>query len=221
MTEQSAYNTGYTSHFSHAAAGKINDTAQPSGETGAIWIAWKGSAGNYTIAYAVSVDSTVGNRSFFNRDTVTYTGPVDTSGNGTPDGSNPVLKAGPMGTTVVDPDVAVPAEVIAAVNTFAINVGLTDITPSDALVATTRSLGLGYNGTNPIRSSFAGTLATPVAFSTGARPFTLNQLGRGPGRRLREHERYRARAALAAYQRPPAPRRAPAPSSARTLTVSP
>ena len=166
ITEQSAVaKSGYTNHYSLAGGAFIQDANGVSGgEKGNIWIAWSGSAGNYTIAYNVQVDSTVGDRSFFNNDKITTTGAA-------PDNS------GYPGSGDTTP----PAEVFTAVQAAAINVALTDITPSDALVATSRSLALGYNKTNPILSFFkAGETATPVAFSTSNRGFQLVSIGASP-----------------------------------------
>jgi hypothetical protein len=166
ITEQSAVaKSGYTNHYSLAGGAFIQDTnGVAGGEKGNIWIAWSGSTGNYTIAYDVQVDSTVGDRAFFNNDRITVTrGASDQSG-----------YAGSSDTTP-------PSEVFDAVQAAAINIALTDITPSDALVATARSMSLGYDKTHPILSFFkAGETATPVAFNTASRGFQLISIGASP-----------------------------------------
>ena len=163
QVEQGAVqNTGYSNHYSLASGAHIVD---PVGlpESGNIWIAWSGTAGNYTIAFDVQVDSSVGDRSFFKRDTVTTTGAA-------PDNS------GYPGSGDTTP----PAEVFTAIQNAAINVGLTDITPADAEVATARSIALGYSVTNPIKSDFTTAQADPVPFSISSRPYQEFRFGAAP-----------------------------------------
>ncbi len=154
-------NSVYTNHYSLKGGASIVDPSRT--EVGNIWIAWKGSQGNYTIAYYVQVDSTVGDRAFFNSNSITIT-------RGAPDNT------GYPGSG----DTLPPTEVFDAVAAATINTAFTDITPADALVATNRSIGLGYNATtNPIKSNYSGATASPVAFNLN-RAFDLNQIGAAP-----------------------------------------
>lgn len=170
---QAFLNQSYANHYSLGsnAAFQIVDPGAPN-ESAQVAIYWQGMPGAYQIAVFYQVDSTVGVRSFFNSDTLT----APTS-----------LSAVPTPTNVGQPgsgDVVPPLEVLQAVNGAAVNVGATDITPEDALVATQRSLALGYNGTapNPFKTGVSGatTVATPVPFSLTAKPFTLTPLGAVP-----------------------------------------
>ena len=170
ITEQAANTFGLVNHYSLGKGAFIQDAnGFAGGEVGNIWIAWKGAPGAYTIAFDVQVDSTVGDRAFFNNDKITTTGAA-------PDNS------GYPGSGDATPD----AEIFNAVQAAILNIALTDITPSDAAVATARSLSLGYNKSNPIKSAFntgLGETATPVAFSLTGRPggsFQLIPLGASP-----------------------------------------
>ena len=160
---------GYSSHYTLGSSSsfQVVDPNAPN-ESAQVAVYWKGSAGNYQIAVFYQVDSTVGVRAFFNNDTLFAT-------------ATPPAPANPsLGAPFTNSDVIPPAEVLATVNGTAVNVGATDITPEDARVATERSINLGYNNTNPIKSAVATTVATPVRFSLTAKPFTLTPLGAVP-----------------------------------------
>ena len=167
---------GYTSHYSlgssasfqiapvvpaiPAEAGVPNQNAQ-------VAIYWYiMSSGVYHVAVFYQVDSTVGVRAFFNSDTLTAS-------------ANP-----PAPINIGQPrsgDVVPPAEVLAAVNGTAVNVGATDITPEDARVATERTINLGYSVGNPLKSATNATsTAFPVRFDLSARPFSLIPFGATP-----------------------------------------
>jgi len=172
---QAFLNQGYNNHYSLGSSSNfqiapaVPAIAAESGvpnENAQVAIYWQGSPGNYQIAVFYQVDSTVGVRAFFNNDTLTASA--------TP----------PAPTNVGQPgsgDVVPPAEVLTAVNGTAVSVGATDITPEDARVATQRSISLGYNTGNPIKSAVSGTsLATPVTFSLTSKAFSLVSLGAVP-----------------------------------------
>lgn len=113
------------------------------------------------VAFDISVDSTVGDRAYFNRDTVRITpGTAGGLGIGTSTGQ-------------------IPQDVVDIVNRSVINVAATDIRPEDALVATATSFRLGYGPSNPIRDG-GGNTAYPVVFNLSSRPFTVNPIGASP-----------------------------------------
>ncbi len=152
-----------------AEAGVPNQNAQ-------VAIYWQGGPGSYRIAVYYQVDSAVGVRAFFNSDTVTA--PPTASGirARARRGANGPSSLASNGRDVVPPD-----EVLRAVNGSAVNVGVTDITPEDARVATERAINLGYSPGNPIRSTDnADATVFPVRFDLSARPFTLVSLGAAP-----------------------------------------
>ena len=164
----------FPNHYSAHNGGIVHDSANPNHvEKGDIWVAWDNNTPT-NVAYFVKVDSTVGVRAYFNNDTGSFTGttPIAFDNTGYP------------GTGDQTP----PSNVIADVNGSAtafpgspINIGLTDITPADAQVATARSIALGYNINNPVKSDFDTTSsATPVPFNIGARSFNLVPLGAAP-----------------------------------------
>jgi len=153
-----------------AEAGVPNQNAQ-------VAIYWQGSPGSYRIAAYYQVDSAAGVRAFFNNDTVTA--PPTASGI-----LGRVKKreaSGPYSLTPDAREVVPPDEVLQAVNGSAVNVGVTDITPEDARVATERALSLGYSASNPIQSTDnADAKVSPVRFSLSDRPFSLVTLGAAP-----------------------------------------
>ncbi len=168
-------------------------------ELGNVWIVWiancadaTGSTGVTDVWTDVSVDSTVGNRVFF---------AAETAGNGAqvqvpvpaPAGGNLIGSAALWQDNSVD-DTALPTNVSGAIGTGStggvhVNVGLTDIRPEDAYVATARALGklntttwagLGYIGVSAdigepiLTAQGTNTQATPVKFELagGTDPIT-------------------------------------------------
>jgi hypothetical protein len=166
-------------------------------ELGNVWLVWlqNGSGGATDVWTDISVDSTVGVRTFSIQENfgtkaspIQVSGaqlqinqPANTAGGGliTPNNLWPDNSA----------DVALSTSALAAINTSVsggvhVNVGLTDIRPEDALFATVRSLtalntttyaGLGYTGPTanigaPINTAQGtGTAATPIKFALGGK----------------------------------------------------
>ncbi len=132
-----------------------------SNEKGNIFIVWNslpgdsnGSpSGTRNIYFYLAVDSTVGDRAFFKRDTAL------------------------LGSSSSFP--GVPTDVYNAVNGATFNTAATDIRPEDALVATQRAYGFGYSTLNPIKDG-AGQQATPVAFAISARSNVTTSVGASP-----------------------------------------
>ncbi len=163
------YSTGSSSSFQIVDPGAPNENAQ-------VAIYWQGSPGNYQIAVFYQVDSAVGVRAYFNSDRVT----APTSAAGLPGGANLGFPVAVYPNTTAR-DVVPPDEVLQAVNGMTVNVGVTDITPEDARVATERTINLGYSAVNPVKSAVnAASTALPVRFSLGARPFDLLAIGAAP-----------------------------------------
>jgi hypothetical protein len=155
-------------------------------QTGNIWIVWN-RAQTEVWAY-ISVDSVVGNRSFFavprttlQLDPLLTTGPLNTANEGL---IIPGLFQGQVQASLV------PTAVYDALNGASVTVAFTDIRPEDAHFANCRVLnqldsvkytGLGYGtgttcttqvGTS-ILSSFSSSFAQPVNFNiTGSDPIT-------------------------------------------------
>ncbi len=164
---QAFLDQGYTNHYSTGSSSsfQIVDPGAPN-ESAQVAIYWQGSPSNYQIAVFYQVDSTVGVRAFFNNDTLTASATPPAPANLGQPGSG---------------DVIPPAEVLAAVNGFAVNVGATDITPEDARVATERTINLGYSVGNPVKSALnTASTVFPVRFSLSTRPFSLVPLGAVP-----------------------------------------
>ncbi len=133
-------------------------------DSGPLWVVWDdGAAGNRRIWLYLSTDSTIGVRAFFNRNTLELPNPI------TPPRSG---------------NVAMPADVVATINGFQFNAGMTDITPEDAKLATLRLFRLGYSETNPIRGfrNAAGQFSnsTPIDFTLNARSYQVNPVGASP-----------------------------------------
>jgi len=134
-----------------------------SNEKGNIFIVWNSlpgdssgtPSGTRNIYFYLAVDSTVGDRAFFKRDTALL------------NSASASALAG------------VPADVQAAINGATFNTAATDIRPEDALVATQRAYGFGYSTANPIKDG-AGQQATPVAFSLSARNSVTSGVGASP-----------------------------------------
>ncbi|HKM49304.1 MAG TPA: hypothetical protein VJX69_17065 [Terriglobales bacterium] len=167
-------------------------------ELGNIWIVWIASCSDATGATGitdvwtdVSVDSTVGNRVFFAAETAGNGAQVQVIGSGA--GGNLIGSAALWQDNSVD-DTTLPAAVAGAIGTAStggvhVNVGLTDIRPEDAYVATARALGklntttwagLGYIGVSAnigepiLTAQGTNTQATPVKFelANGTDPIT-------------------------------------------------
>lgn len=140
-------------------------------DTGEMYVVWdNGEAGSRRIWLYLSTDSTVGVRCFFNKARLRVVD-SDTSTAGI---QPPAAATG----------TAMPVDVIGSIDDILFSAGMTDITPADAKVATTRLLQLGYGTTRPVRglSSTIGSIAsaTPVDFNIANRSFQLNALGASP-----------------------------------------
>jgi ABC-type phosphate transport system substrate-binding protein len=175
----------WTRKYSAGAHGVTLDDPRPgiNNEPGNIWIVWDdafassspGSPAGHVCIY-VSVDSVVGNRAFFAKDTIAWVSPAtDTDGVAIPG----------LGCDTTLTNCELPTAVYNYVAGQEIDVGMTDIRPEDAKFATIRALtslgdklyrdgyvGLGYaannpatapytswicQGTEPIYSSYAST----------------------------------------------------------------
>lgn len=134
--------------------------------SGNIWVVWDDSNNPKTICAYLSIDSAIGDRSFFAYPSAILSMPSgDVGSNG-----DQVVPA-PM-----PPDEPLPQAVYNALNNATFNAAMTDIRPEDALFATNRALapltddrsGLGYGpgpvGTS-IKSEFSGAFVQPVAFA--------------------------------------------------------
>ncbi len=135
-------------------------------EGGNLWVVW---SSNGIWAY-LSVDSTVGVRTFMNGATVQLAAnlPLSSTTNFTywADGSN---------------DTAMPAAVYNAINGHTLTAANTDIRPEDALFATNNAINLGYSTSNRITSTFtSSSKATPVNFSLSSRSFATYPIGAAP-----------------------------------------
>jgi hypothetical protein len=152
-------------------------------EGGNLWVVWN-SAETEVWAY-ISVDSVVGNRSFFATPRTTLQVDPETE-TGVPSGQTNLIASSLWGT-----DAAVlPSAVYTALNNAEITTAFTDIRPEDAKFASCRTLnelntttyaGLGYGtGTTcttligtQILSAFSSSVANPVNFNIkGTDPFT-------------------------------------------------
>jgi hypothetical protein len=136
-------------------------------EGGNVWIVWDDTpAPNANIWAMISVDSTVGVRTFFATPTPALS--INGSVQGTP-GDN--LISG-----VPDTDASVPAAIYNVINQATFNAGITDIRPEDCKAATARAFSLGYGSSpvgTPIVSGVTAAAFTPVDFSiSGTDPIT-------------------------------------------------
>ncbi len=152
-----------TNDYQANNAGFVADASDPR-EVGNLWVVWSGPAGSRKIAFYLSVDSTVGDRAYFNSDTVQLVSPL------------PAPAAG---------FAALPADIQTTLSSpVTVNAGMTDIAPSDALVATSRAMALGYGpGTSIVGLNSAGAFtstATPVSFSLSSRGYNLVSVGAAP-----------------------------------------
>ena len=159
--------------------GVVNDAGAATTDAGDIWIAWSTAdntpGGTITgLAYYVSVDSTVGDRAFYNFDTLTFQSAVTVA-------AAPV--ASDTGFPGVSTYTALPASVITYLGLTAnktFNVGMTDITPADAKVATARfgpgNTISGVDGGSVKVVDFDPTIRNTFLTSIGAAPilFAVN-----------------------------------------------
>ncbi len=158
---QTVISTGNT--YTENNVGFIVDPSLPNApEQGNIFVVYTPTLPR-RVAFDISVDSTVGDRAYFNSDTVRFT----------PTAAN-ITAAGTAGGNG-----QIPQDVVDIVNRSIINVAATDIRPEDALVATATAFRLGYSPTNPIRDG-GGNAAYPVTFSLASRNFTVNPIGASP-----------------------------------------
>ncbi len=170
-------------------------------ETGNLWVVWNAPM-TQVWAY-ISVDSVVGNRSYFAVPRTTLQiDPLTQTPNGVPSGQTNLISSVLWGNDAS----AIPSVVYTALNNAAITTAFTDIRPEDAKFANCRVLnslntttyaGLGYGtgttcttqqGTS-ILSAFSSSTANPVNFNikgtdpiTGqaVKPFTTIDVGATP-----------------------------------------
>ena len=157
--------SGAANNYSAKNAAVSHDTSATGipDQTGNLWVVWDGApAGSRKIWFYLSVDSTVGVRSYFNSAKLSFT-TLPAAGNIVPN---------------LPPDSTVPADVQTAINNFIFNAAATDITAPDAEQATTDATSLGYSLTNPIKGD--GGTVTPVAFSLTARTYVQTSIGADP-----------------------------------------
>ena len=160
--------SGIVGHYSAKKAANVIQ-ASPAGipaENGQIFIAWTApdSSNVRQVYFYVQEDSTVGNRAFFNKNTVKLVSPMIAPGNIVPGSSG---------------DVVPPSDILSLFGGAGapLNAAGTDITPYDALVRSQTTLALGYTATNPVKG-VNGTNATPVAFDFSNFPnFVDTQVG--------------------------------------------
>jgi ABC-type phosphate transport system substrate-binding protein len=134
--------------------------------TGNIWVVWDDSNNPTVICAYLSIDSAIGDRSFFAFPSAILSMPSGDIGS-----NGDQLVPAPM-----PPDEQLPQAVYTALNNSIFNAAMTDIRPEDALFATNRALapltkdrsGLGY-GPGPvgteIHSEFSSSFVQPVAFA--------------------------------------------------------
>ena len=166
---------------------QIHDSRSASilNETGNLWIVWN-SAQTEVWVY-ISVDSVVGNRSYFAtpRTTLQLDPETETPG-GVPSSQTNLISSNLWGLDAT----AIPSAVYTALNNASVTTAFTDIRPEDAKFANCRTLnqlnttnysGLGYGtGTTcatligtQIFSDFSSAVANPVNFNIkGTDPFT-------------------------------------------------
>lgn len=152
-------------------------------ETGNLWVVWN-SAQTEVWAY-ISVDSVVGNRSYFATPRTTLQLDPETE-TGVPSGQTNLISSALWGLDAP----SLPSAIYTALNNAAITTAFTDIRPEDAKFANCRTLnqlnttnysGLGYGtGTTcttlvgtQILSDFSSSVANPVNFNIkGTDPFS-------------------------------------------------
>lgn len=163
---------GSAKHYTINGTAKIHDGRSTSipDEGGNLWVVWSDTTGNVW-AY-ISVDSTVGVRSFEALANLTFPATAPSPGNTLPVWDD------------ASTDTALPSAITTILNAGpTIQAANTDIRPEDALFATNRALaalnttdysGLGYGSGvtgigNPIKSGVTGSTstATPVIFALG------------------------------------------------------
>ena len=161
-----AFSGGTASHYTAKNAGFVHDnrSASVNDEIGNVWIVWSQSGTTVDIWAFLSVDSTVGVRAFESAPRASLTFP------------SPLPAAGNIVTTWDDnsADVALDANVQAALSGKKYTAAFTDIRPEDALYATNHLLsGVSTCAGTAIESTVSGSTAkaTPVKFAlTGNDP---------------------------------------------------
>ncbi|WP_125205768.1 hypothetical protein [Capsulimonas corticalis] len=157
--------SGASNNYSAKNAAVVHDTSSASipDQTGNLWVVWDGApSGSRKIWFYLSVDSTVGVRSYFNSAALSFT-TLPAAGNIVPN---------------LPPDSTVPADVQTAIKNFVFNAAATDITAPDAEQATSDAQTLGYSLTNPIKGD--GGQVVPVSFSLTARTYVQTSIGADP-----------------------------------------
>ena len=189
----------WTRKYSAGAHGvTLNDPrAGINNEPGNIWVVWDDAfAGSSPTSPAghicvyVSVDSVVGNRAFFAKDTIAWVSPVnDTDGLAIPGlGCDPTLTS-----------CEIPTAVYNYVQGQEIDVGMTDIRPEDAKFATIRALtklnskiyrfgypGLGYAANDPATAPYTSWIcqgSEPVysSYASATQPAYVVDYPMAPG----------------------------------------
>jgi hypothetical protein len=165
---QGAIVTGGASNiwtFKNGATITDNSTGSAITQNGNVWVVWDtAAAGSRKVYVGISVDSIVGDRSFFNSDTASINQAAGTAGANLVPGQT---------------DTALPTDVHDAVQGVTVNVGLTDITPEDAKVQSDHVISLGYSATTPILDSNGGSVK-PIDFLLSNRAYQTNPVGAAP-----------------------------------------
>lgn len=152
--------TQATNAYQASNAGQTVDGSNA--DTGNLWVVWAGPANDREIFYYLSVDSTVGVRSYFNSATLNVLNVAPASG-----------------------FAALPADVRTSIQGTLFTAGMTDVTAADAKVGTSRLLSLGYSATNTIKglnsagTTFSGETKV-IDFSLSARPYQTTSIGAAP-----------------------------------------
>lgn len=152
-------------------------------EGGNLWVVWNKPM-TEVWAY-ISVDSVVGNRSYFAtpRTTLQIDPETETAG-GVPSGQTNLISSNLWGADAT----ALPEKIYTALNNAAITTAFTDIRPEDAKFASCRTLnqlnsttyaGLGY-GTGTTCTTQQGTSILSAFSSTTANPVNFNITGKDP-----------------------------------------
>lgn len=147
--------------------------------SGSAWVVVKGAAGSREVWVYVSLDSTVGVRTYFKSAAISQI-TTNAAGQGietSPANSGPGL--------IVNEALDLPADVQTLLNGKIVDAGMTDITPVDAKATTKESLDAGYNATTNRVAGLGGTglfdsFTAVVNFSLSARPFALKSIGAAP-----------------------------------------
>ncbi len=171
--EKAAIGTAGLAHYSAKNAALVRETGA-NDEKANLWVistAGTDAAGdNKKIYFYDQVDSVVGNRAFFNKDTNVLVSPLPAPAN--------------INAPNITGDTTVPPDVQTAINNSVFNAGMTDITPYDALIQTqtARALLGGAYVASGIQSAVNGSkVAYPVNYDFHNYPnFVVTKIGATP-----------------------------------------